>query len=72
MNPVPLPPHSSRMQLSHFQVELCFVIGTPGRDISQEDAFYHISGYSQSPNCRYDKGERSRCRKSERFTMVCR
>ena len=31
-------------------VELGLVIGTPGRDISQEDALDHIAGYSQSPS----------------------
>lgn len=44
------PPSLSPSRLVHKKpaVELGLVIGTPGRDISQEDALSHIAGYSQS------------------------
>jgi len=32
--------------LARHEVELGLVIGTPGRDISQEDALHHVAGYT--------------------------
>src|SRR5262249_39082976 len=42
----PIPPHDNVTQALDWEVELALIIGDPGINISQDDAYNHIFGYT--------------------------